>query len=303
MTTYGEALSNARATLSEAGVENAGLDARLLLAAASRLDMAALIAHGREDLPAVAQTAFDHHMRRRLKGEPVARILGEKEFWGLPLAVGPSVLVPRPDTETLVEVVLAEMQRRLPGDVMICDLGTGSGAILIALLTALPDARGKATDISPEALAMARLNAERHRVASRVEFEQADFAAGPDGPFHVVVANPPYIRSHVIAKLRAEVRDHDPSIALDGGPDGLAAYGAILKRIDSLLVGGGLLGFEVGHDQGDSVAALCRDNGLGEVRVHPDLTGTGRVVTAVRTISGTTADAEKKALGKVERSG
>jgi release factor glutamine methyltransferase len=306
MTTFNEALTSARTSLGKAGVESPGLDARLLLAAASHLDMAELIARGSESLPALAQTAFDDHMKRRLRGEPVARIVGEKEFWGLPLAVGPAVLVPRPDTETLVDVVLAETRRRFAGNnkgnVTICDLGTGTGAILIALLTALTDAHGTATDISPEALAMARLNAERHRVAERIDFVQADFAAGPRGPFHVVVANPPYIRSNAIEELCAEVREHDPRLALDGGPDGLAAYRTILRRIDSLLVDGGLLGFEVGYDQGESVAALCRDKGLGEVCTHSDLSGAGRVVTAVRTMSGASADAEKKALGKVGRS-
>jgi release factor glutamine methyltransferase len=306
MTTFDEALTAARTSLGKAGAESPGLDARLLLAAASRLDMAELIARGNVSLPALAHAVFDDHMKRRLKGEPVARIVGEKEFWGLPLAVGPAVLVPRPDTETLVEVVLAETRRRFAdngvGNVTICDLGTGTGAILIALLSALSDAHGTATDISPEALAMARLNAERHRVAERIDFAQADFATGPRGPFHVVVANPPYIRSDAIDELGAEVRGYDPRLALDGGPDGLAAYRSILRRIDSLLVEGGLLGFEVGYDQGESVAALCREKGLGDVCMHSDLTGTGRVVTAFRTMSGASAAAAKKALGKVERS-
>jgi release factor glutamine methyltransferase len=284
MTSYGEALALARASLTEAGVANAALDARLLLAAASGLDTAALIARGSADLPTIARAAFEAHMERRLKGEPIARILGEKEFWSLPIAVGGAVLVPRPETETLVETVLGEIRRRFRSDIAICDLGTGTGAILIALLKELPEARGLATDISAEALSIARLNAERHGVGRRIGFECVSFAQGPTGSFDVVVANPPYIRSGAIDGLEREVRDYDPRAALDGGVDGLAAYRAILARIDSLLCGGGLLAFEVGYDQSEAVAALCHDAGLSEVHVHADLAGIGRVVTAVPTM-------------------
>ncbi len=238
MTTYGEALVQARASLKKAGVASAALDARLLLSAASGLDMAALIARGRDDLPPVAQAAFEDHMERRLKGEPVARILGEKEFWGLPIKLGKAALVPRPETETLVEVVLAEIEGRFCPGVTICDLGTGSGAILVALLKELPEARGLGTDISEEALTVARLNAERHRVDGRARFERVSFAQGPGAysggvSFDVVVANPPYIRSDAIDSLQPEVRDHDPPAALDGGADGLDAYRAILATVSS----------------------------------------------------------------------
>lgn len=318
MTTYGEALAAARVSLSEAGVESAALDARLLLASASGLDMAALIARGRDDLPPVARSAFDTHMKRRLNGEPVARILGEKEFWGLPIKVGGAALVPRAETETLVEIVLAEARRRFRRGVAICDLGTGSGAILVALLKELPVARGLGTDISEEALAIARLNAERHGVANRAAFECVSFAQDPyvsfegaflkrafvdDVSFDVVVANPPYIKSDAIDALQPEVRDYDPRAALDGGADGLAAYRVILGRIDSLLREGGLLGFEVGYDQSESVAALCREAGLSEINVHADLAGLGRVVTAARTIEENARETAKKALGKVEQAG
>lgn len=301
MRTYGEALLAARMSLVEAGVESAALDARLLLAAASGLDMAALVARGRDALPEVARAAFNGHLQRRLKGEPVGRILGEKEFWGLQMKVGGASLLPRPETETLVEIVLAKIRRCYRPDLTICDLGTGTGAILVALLKELPQARGFATDISEEALAIARLNAERHGVHRRIAFERVSFAQGPRASFDVVVANPPYIRSGAIDGLRPEVRDYDPHAALDGGTDGLAAYRAILGRIDSLLSEGGLLGFEVGYDQGATVAALCRRAGLAEVRVHNDLAGLGRVVTGSRTIGDGPRKAAKKALGKVGR--
>ena len=152
MRTYAAALAEARTALAGAGIASAALDARLLMAAAAGLDTAALIARANENLPALAEGRFDAHLKRRIAGEPVARILGEKEFWGLPFEVNAATLVPRPDTETLVQAVLTEARSRFDGTFTICDLGTGSGAIVIALLSELPDARGVATDISEAAL-------------------------------------------------------------------------------------------------------------------------------------------------------
>ncbi len=303
MTRYGEALAAARASLKSAGVVSAALDARLLLADASGLKMAALIAHDSDPMPDIAQAAFRSHIGRRLAGEPVARILGEKDFWSLPIKVSPATLVPRPDTETLIEVVLSAIPSRFGQDVAIADLGTGSGAILIALLRELPRARGVATDISDEALQMARLNAEHHGVADRMRFQRIDFADGPLGPFHVVVANPPYIESDAIDDLETEIREHDPRCALDGGPDGLVAYRAIVGRIDSLLATDGLLAVEVGSNQGGAVAQLCAEVGLDDIRIHPDLAGRDRVVSAIKTIPAIGSKKPKKALGKVRRSG
>jgi release factor glutamine methyltransferase len=300
MTTCGEALAEGRAALANGNVESAALDARLLLAAAAGLDMAALIARSDETLSELAHATFRDHVRRRLNGEPVARIIGETEFWGLSIKLSPATLVPRPDTETLVEVVLDEARRRRPPDITICDLGTGSGAIAIALLRELPQARAVATDISEEALRMARSNAERLGVLSRVSFRRTSFAEGPEGRFDVVVANPPYVRSDAIGSLQREVRDYDPRAALDGGADGLNSYRAILSRAGALLAPGGFLAFEVGHDQGEAVAALCRKAGLSEVRILKDLGGRWRVVTASASMSGTIPEAPKKALGKVE---
>jgi release factor glutamine methyltransferase len=286
--------------LSEAGVESAALDARLLLAAASGLDAARLIGLARESVPPLAQSAFDAYLSRRLKGEPVARILGRKEFWSLPLDLNAATLVPRPETETLVEAVLAEIRGRFPPKISICDLGTGSGAILIALLSELPAARGVATDISEEALAVARRNAERTGVLPRIEFCRTSFTHGPDGPFDVVVANPPYIMSSAIDDLAPEVRNHDPRAALDGGEDGLDAYRAILARSGVLLAKDGLLAFEVGHEQGEVVAALCRDSGLSDVRIRSDLAGADRVVMATAPSTPDGGKAAKKRLEKSE---
>jgi release factor glutamine methyltransferase len=242
-------------------------------------------------------------LKRRLDREPVARIRGEKEFWGLPFEVNEATLVPRPETETLVEAVVTEARRRLPPEITICDLGTGCGAIVIALLTELPEARGIGTDLSENALAAARRNAERLGVAERIALHCGDFAEAPDGPFDVVVSNPPYIPSGAIAALEREVRDYDPLPALDGGEDGLAAYRSILGRIDRLVAKSGLLAFEVGHDQGDAVAALCMAAGLGEVAIHTDLAGIGRVVVGTPCVSGATRKAAKKPLGKLGVSG
>ena len=294
MSTFGEALASARTSLQAAGVTEAARDARLLLAAAAELDASAIIAREHDAVPAIARQAFDDHMRRRLTGEPVARILGEKEFWSLPIKVGAATLVPRPETETLVDIVLAAARRRFPPErvpeLSIADLGTGSGVIALALLSELPQARVVATDICADALAIARLNADRLGLGARIDFERVDFLSGPAGPFHVTVANPPYIRSNAIAGLAREVRDHDPRTALDGGPDGLAAYRAILARVHSLLRPGGLIAFEVGYDQGRAVAALCRAARLGDVCVHADLAGHGRVVTALRIVQGAASE-------------
>jgi release factor glutamine methyltransferase len=297
--TYGDALLEGRVALSIGDDADAARDARLLLAAAAGLDMAKLIARSGDAVPAVAQAKYNAYLKRRLNGEPVGRILGETEFWGLRFKLNQATLVPRPETETLVEAVLEEARRRFPPKIAIADLGTGSGVIAIALLSELPEARAVATDISEEALQQARSNARRNGVDGRMSFRNVSFADGPEGPFDVVAANPPYVRSDAIAKLQPEVRDYDPQLALDGGGDGLSAYRAILSRIGELLVDGGLLALEVGDGQGKAVASLCHEAGLAEVRVRPDLARRDRVVTATRTALGANLKVAKKALGKV----
>lgn len=305
MTTFGAALREARASLAAAGVENPALDARLLMAAAAAIDMAALIARAGEEVPDLAEGTFASHLHRRLQGEPVARILGEKEFWGLPFEVNAATLVPRPETETLVESVLAELRRRdLPQDIEICDLGTGSGAILIALLSELPQAKGTAIDVSEAAVATARRNAERLGIAGRIRFHCGDFTVAPGRSFNVVVSNPPYIRSEDIAGLERDVRDYDPRSALDGGSDGLDLYRAILRNAERFLADGGFFAFEVGHDQSEAVAGLCRAASLRDVTLVADLAGTNRVVLAgVSDALGKRRTGEKKPLGKVGISG
>lgn len=293
----GEALREGRATLREGVVEDAAVDARLLLAAACGLDMASLIARRDEQIGELALACFRHHIGLRALGMPVARILGEAEFFGRVFKINGATLVPRPETETLVEAVLPKA-RALPRP-LICDLGTGSGIIAITLLVELPEARAVAVDISAEALEAAHENAARHGVAGRLLLVLGDFASSPWGRFDIVVSNPPYVKRGDIAGLSREVREHDPHAALDGGEDGLEAYRAILARSGNLLAADGFLAFETGFDQGDAVSSLCRAAGLSGIAIGKDIGGRDRVVTARRSASLGSGGAAKKALGEV----
>jgi release factor glutamine methyltransferase len=209
----------------------------------------------------------------------VARILGTGEFWSLPLRVTPDVLVPRPETETVVEAVLGVVERDRP--LLLADLGVGSGAILLALLSELPMAFGIGTDRDPAVLGVARGNARRLGLADRAGLVACDFGAGLAGGCDVVVSNPPYIPTPDIAGLAADVRDYDPRTALDGGPDGLAAYRAIAADAVRLLAPGGWLAVEIGVGQGAAVSELLAAPGLA-IAGPPrrDLAGHPRVVTA-----------------------
>jgi release factor glutamine methyltransferase len=223
-------------------------------------------------------------LKRRLAGEPVARILGQKEFWGLRLSLSPATLVPRPDTETVVELAL-EMLRANPArqGTRIADLGTGTGAILLALLSELHGAVGIGTDISQEALGTARGNAARLKLADRASFIRCDYASGLTGPFDLIVSNPPYIRSGDIAGLATEVRDHDPRAALDGGPDGLAAYRALIPQAARMLAPGAALVVEAGQGQAAQIEALMTAAGLVPHRApKADLAGIPRAVGACK---------------------
>jgi len=220
------------AKLTTQAIESAELDARLLVGAALDLDLTGLIAVAARPITEDEAFRLDRFMRRRLAGEPVARILGFKEFWGLPMHLSPATLVPRPDTETVVELAL-EIWRGEPyrnPQPRIADIATGSGAILLALLSEMPEAEGVGTDISPAALHTASSNAVRLGFASRAAFVACNYAAALSGAFDLMVSNPPYIRSAEIAELASEVRDYDPLGALDGGADGLDAYRALIPQ-------------------------------------------------------------------------
>ena len=268
-----------------AGVETPEVDARLLLGHALRLDRAQLIAQSDRLLESREVDAVSALAARRLKREPVARIQGAKEFWSLPLTVTPDVLVPRPDTETVVEAALDFVARgalRMK-KLRILDIGTGSGAILLALLSELPNAVGTGTDISGAAAEVARANAERNKLATRCDFVVCDIAAGVQGKFDLIVSNPPYVARGDIATLAAEVRGYDPAIALDGGNDGLTAYRAIAAEAPRLLAEGARLIVELGAGQEPAVATLFTNAGLRVTGVRNDLAGIPRALSVTST--------------------
>jgi release factor glutamine methyltransferase len=280
----GQTVKTARRRLAarfkSAAIDSPELDARILVGAALGLDLTGMIAAATRPVTAAEAARLEDFAGRRLKGEPIARILGSREFWGLPLQLSAATLVPRPDTETVVSLAL-QMLRAGPGAdrPRIADLGTGSGAILLALLSELPDAMGVGTDISAAALRTARANARNLGLAPRAAFVACDYASALSGPFDLIVSNPPYIRSAEINDLASEVRDHDPLGALDGGSDGLDAYRALVPQAVRLLAPGGGLALEVGHDQGADVEQLMAAAGL-KLRGPPrtDLAGIPRAV-------------------------
>jgi release factor glutamine methyltransferase len=270
------------ARLRREGIDSAELDARILVGFVLGLDLTGLIAATSRVLTVDETECLENFARRRMAGEPVARIIGLKEFWGLPLRLSPATLVPRPDTETVVEAALEILRAESKCDspLRIADLGTGSGAILLALLSELPDAFGVGTDISVPALRTARDNARQLGFAARAAFVACDYAAALSGPFDLIVSNPPYIRSAQIASLEAEVRDHDPHPALDGGFDGLDAYRLIAPQASRLLAPGGALVMEVGHGQSGDVQGLLTAAGLTPAGPpKSDLAGIRRAVT------------------------
>jgi release factor glutamine methyltransferase len=245
-------------------IDSAELDARILVGAALGLDLTGVIAAARRLVTPDQSIRLEDFARRRLAGEPVARLLGLKEFWGLPLLLSTATLVPRPDTETVVELAL-EMLRAEPDPnprPRIADIGTGSGAILLALLSEVPDAVGVGTDISAAALRTARTNAVHLGLAGRADFVACDYAAALSGSFDLMVSNPPYLRSAEIAGLATEVRDHDPHRALDGGADGLDAYRALIPQAAALLARRGALVVEVGPGQSGDIEGLMTAAGL-----------------------------------------
>ncbi|MDE2376433.1 MAG: peptide chain release factor N(5)-glutamine methyltransferase [Bradyrhizobium sp.] len=269
--------------LQSAGIETAALDARLLVGATLGLDLTGMIAQAARALAPAEAAQLERFARRRLAGEPVARILGVKEFWGLPLKLSDATLVPRPDTETVVELALEIARERSPsgGGLRILDIGTGSGAILLALLHELPGAYGVGTDLSLTTLRAAKGNAIDLGLADRAAFVACRYAAALAGPFDLIVSNPPYIRTADIASLSREVRDHDPHLALDGGRDGFEAYRALIPQAAGLLVPGGALIVEAGLGQADEIETLMTAAALSVDRPpRADLAGVPRAVAA-----------------------
>lgn len=280
--TLEELIRDASRRLAEAGLDTPALDARVMAAAAAGLDRAGLIAEGRAPAGPGIAVRFGAMVERRMLGEPVARIVGHKEFWSLDFLLGPDSLVPRPDSETLVAAVLDEIDQG-PGrsaPLRIVDLGTGSGCLLVALLTELRSAVGIGVDISEATLRIALQNANRHGVADRARFVCGRWSEAIGGGLDILISNPPYIPTGEIAGLAREVAGHDPVAALDGGPDGLCAYRDILADCRRLVAAGGRVALEVGRGQADDVAAIARAGGLRVLRVAADLAAVGRVVLA-----------------------
>lgn len=277
--TYGELRRDAVAQLRAAKIESAEADARLLLCRAAGFDAAKLIAAEASEAKSDIAEVFSKLIVRRISGEPVARILGEKEFWSMRFALGSETLIPRPETETIVEAALGEIEDKMRA-LRILDLGTGTGAILAALLSEFPNAVGVAVDRSEAALHVARGNLCNLSLERRVSYICGDWTDAIGGTFDLIVSNPPYIAAKEIALLSPEVREHDPRLALEGGHDGLDAYRSIVSRLADCLGAEGKAVLELGRGQEEAVSAMVGANGKLEVagRARPDLAGIPRAL-------------------------
>jgi release factor glutamine methyltransferase len=277
------ARSEALAALKEAfevrGIEDPAREARLSLCAASGVSPVALIVDPREPLGSTA-SRVQEVATRRVAGEPLSRIVGRREFWGLSLAISSQVLDPRPETETIVEAALSILSDRRDEPLRILDLGVGSGALLCALLTEFVHARGVGVDISADATDVARGNLDACGLSQRAEIRVGDWMNGLEGRFDLIVANPPYIPTFELPRLPREVRDFDPWLSLDGGIDGLGAYRQILPGSRSLLASGGWLLAEFGAEQAAMVRAIAEQSGFADPTIYKDLAGLDRVLAA-----------------------
>lgn len=268
----------ATARLKEGRIDSPSIDSRLLLEVAANCSRTDILTDPYRAMTPDQLSMLDGYVERRLKREPVSRILGRKGFWKIMLNVTPDVLSPRPDTEAILDVVMLAFAPH--ESFTMIDLGTGSGAILLATLAERAAAKGVGTDISTEALAVARENAANLDLDNRCDFIRTEWATGfGDQSFDLVVSNPPYIPSDDIPGLDPEVRDHDPLLALDGGPDGLVAYRELAPEIMRILKPGGTFAVEIGWDQGPQVRALFEQAGFENVIVVKDLSDRDRVVT------------------------
>ena len=271
--TVASALRAAAARLTEAGVPDAGRDARKLMAEAMGVPPDRLTLVSSEDLTREAADRLEPMVAARADRHPVSHILGRRAFWGRDFTVTPDVLDPRPETEILIDRALSGPPPR-----RLLDLGTGSGAILVTLLAEWPEATGTGTDMSDAALAVAAGNARRHGVSGRAEFRRADWLDGIDGPFDLIVSNPPYIPLADIADLAPEVRLREPAMALSPGPEGLEACRRLAGGLARVLSPGGRALIEIGAGQGAAARAVFEASGAGPVTLHPDLDGRDRVV-------------------------
>lgn len=288
--TYREALRRAENLLSAAGVPDADVDSRLLLEFCVGMDFASFLAHSSDEIPSKEFDSFRKLIEKRRKRIPLQQLTGEQEFCGIFFWVNEHVLIPRQDTETLVEEALKRVgivsgasmvsDAGIDGNVRVLDLCTGSGCVLISILKlgVQYNICGVGSDVSDEALALARENAKRAVVPDRAEIVKSDLFENISGKFDIITSNPPYIRTADIDGLMEEVRDHEPHLALDGGADGLDFYRRITGKAPEYLNKGGWLLFEIGADEGRDVSGILRKNGFSSVETVKDLGGNDRVV-------------------------
>lgn len=274
MASIEQQLMKARMALAPVAKGNAALEARLLAAHAWDMSHEALVLYGQDTRD---EAALDALVARRVEAEPVAQILGQKDFWKHTFFVSPDVLTPRPDSETMIETLL-RLRPDTTARLRMLDLGTGSGCLILSALTEYTNATGLALDASPAALAIAAKNAAALNLGPRVEMRESNWCAATIECFDVVLSNPPYIPSHAVATLDADVRDYEPHSALDGGADGLDCYRSILQQLPQHVNPGALILFEVGLGQAADVAALGTAQGFTCIEIVNDLAGIARVV-------------------------
>ncbi len=277
----GDAVNVVSDRLKSSGIDGSRLDARLLVADAAGVPSETALIHPDMELDAGTRDQIAALMARRMGREPMSHILGVREFWSMAFEVTSDTLTPRPDTESLVESVLAAVREcGLTDTLSILDLGTGTGCILLALLSELPGATGVGIDVSTDALTVAQRNADCHGLAPRVDFRAGNWLADVQETFDVIVSNPPYIETDEIALLDPEVAQYEPVAALDGGPDGLAPYRDICMSAAGVLKLGGIIGLEVGVNQSGAVRKILESAGFSEIHIKQDLAGRHRVVMA-----------------------
>jgi release factor glutamine methyltransferase len=290
-------LDDAVTALGAAGLAKPAFEARALLSGVLGLGREEILAHPHRPVDAVSRARFADALGRRAGCEPLARITGQREFWSLPIGLGTETLIPRPDSETVVEATLLLVADR-DEELSVLDLGTGSGCLLFALLAELPRARGLGIDRAEGALAVARANGRRLGLSARAEFRVGDWAEGLAGPFDIIVSNPPYVAAGDWAALPPEVRDFEPELALNGGRDGLGAYRALIPGIAPLIAPDGFGVVELGAGQHDQVAEICRNSGLFTGPARQDLGGHQRALPLARSREALEIAKTKKKVGK-----
>ncbi len=275
-----DALRRGANEISSTGSDEARIEAELLLCEALGVGRSRLYEQLNSEVPPEASAAFERLLARRLAHEPLAYVIGRREFFGRELEVSPAAIIPRPETETLVELAIRFARERFGGSPpTIADIGTGSGVIAVSLAADLPDAKLLATDLSAEALELARRNAERHSVNARISFLQGDLLEPLIGPFDVIAANLPYVRTSDWESLPPEIRDHEPRGGLDGGPDGMRVIERLLRQAPAYLTPGGALFAEIGDEQATSGIAIARSAfPQASIELRRDLAGHDRVL-------------------------